>query len=74
MRYVKDYIFISVGKRFLIEVYGGGMKNNFLGPCAGQDLSDVKPSNIDGFVKGRKFNYGWLSKKVHIQGVQILQS
>jgi len=47
MRYVKDYIFISVGKRFLIEVYGGGIKNSFLGPCARQDLSDVKPSNID---------------------------
>ncbi len=28
---------------------------------------------IDGFVKSHEFNYRWLSKKVHIQGVVVFQ-
>jgi len=28
---------------------------------------------IDSFVKSHEFNYRWLSKKVHIQGVVFFQ-
>ncbi len=30
-------------------------------------------TSIDEFVKSNKFNYRWLSKKVHIQGVVFFQ-
>jgi hypothetical protein len=29
--------------------------------------------NFDGLVKSHEFNYRWLSKKVHIQGVVFFQ-
>ena len=32
-----------------------------------------KGLNIDGFVKSHEFNYRWLSKRVHIQGVVFFQ-
>jgi hypothetical protein len=30
--------------------------------------------NLDGLVKSHGFNYGWLSKKIHIQGVVFFRN
>ena len=37
------------------------------------EYKTCKKSDLDGFVKNYEFNYRWLSKKGHIQGVIFFQ-
>ena len=50
---------------------GPGENNGILGRH--HKKCEVERTKIDDLVKSHEFNYRWLSKKVHIQGVVFFQ-